>query len=331
MTLLFQCELLNQPFGDPVLYVRLMGEKRALLFDLGDVSRLHPGKLFKVSHVFVSHTHIDHFIGFDHLLRLNLARDKTLCIYGPAGIIRNVRGKLKGYTWNLVDAYPFVIEVIEIGSRKLKKVQFICKSKFQSGPAREVVFDGTLAINPHYTVKAIRLDHRIASIAYCLEERFHININKQRLTQLGLPVGKWLRQLKEYIWEGRHESTHIHVPDTGTSAGRHVTLGELQREVITMTRGQKIVYVSDCRGIDANIRRLIPFAAGADILFCEAAFLEKDRAKARDRGHLTAQQAGSIARAAGVQALHVFHFSPRYEHCPELVYTEAQQAFHGHD
>jgi ribonuclease Z len=329
MTLLFQCELLNQPFGDPVLYVRLMGEKKALLFDLGDVSRLHPGRLFKVSHVFVSHTHIDHFIGFDHLLRLNLARDKTLRIYGPAGIIRNVSGKLKGFTWNLVDAYPFVIEVVEIGSRKLKKVRFVCKAKFQPGAVREVAFNGTLDINPHYTVRAIRLDHKIASIAYCLEERFHININKQRLARLGLPVGKWLRQLKEYIWEGRHESVRVHVPDAGPGAGRYIPLGELQREIITMTRGQKIVYVADCRGTDANMQRLVPFAAGADVLFCEAAFLEKDRAKAGDRGHLTAQQAGTIARAAGVKTLHVFHFSPRYEHCPELLYAEAQQAFHG--
>ena len=117
MTPLFQYELLNQPFGDPVLYVRLAGEKKALLFDLGEISFLKAGKLFKVTDVFVSHTHIDHFIGFDHLIRLNLARDRTLRIFGPAGIIRNVRGKLKGYTWNLVDEYPFIIEVVEISAK----------------------------------------------------------------------------------------------------------------------------------------------------------------------------------------------------------------------
>ena len=327
MSLLFQCELVNQPFGDPALYVRLMGEKKALLFDLGDVSVLHPGKLFKVSHVFITHTHIDHFIGFDHLLRLNLARDKTLRIYGPPGIIRNVRGKLKGYTWNLVDTYPFIIEVFEITPRKVLSVRFFCKTKFKSQPASEHPFDGRLEINPHLTVHALRLDHKIPSIAYCLEERFHININKQRLHDLGLPVGKWLRDLKEFIWQARDERENLIIPVGGKK--RLVPLGDLTRSIVTTTRGQKIVYIADCKGSPANIRKLVEFCAGADIVFCEAAFLDKDRARAIERGHLTARQAGMIGHESGAQTLRVFHFSPRYESCPELLYAEAEQAFEG--
>lgn len=325
MSLLFQQELINQPFGDPALYVRLMGEKKALLFDLGDVSFLHPGKLFKVTHVFVSHTHIDHFIGFDHLLRLNLARDKTLCIYGPRGIIQNVKGKLKGYTWNLVNEYPFIIEAIEIGAAKLKKVQFICRDKFKAGSAQESPFDSAIDVHPHYAVKALMTDHSIASIAYSLEERFHININKDRLLSLGLPAGKWLRELKDFIWGGRPEDWPVHIKEGGIN--RELPLGELTREIVTITKGRKLVYVADCKGTDKNIHKIIPFAAGADILFCEAAFLDCDREKAADRGHLTAKQAGFIAREAGAQALQIFHFSPRYERCPELLYQEAEQEF----
>ena len=70
MTPIFEYKLLNQPFGDPALYVRMANEKKALLFDLGDISCLSPGELIKVSHAFVSHTHMDHFVGFDHLVRL---------------------------------------------------------------------------------------------------------------------------------------------------------------------------------------------------------------------------------------------------------------------
>jgi ribonuclease Z len=67
----------------------------------------------------------------------------------------------------------------------------------------------------------------------------------------------------------------------------------------------------------------------ADILFCEGSFLAKDRIKAEERGHLTAQQAGFIARKAGVNSLHIYHFSPRYEGCPEALYAESEQAFRG--
>ena len=78
--------LINDPFGDPGLVVNFLLQKRALLFDLGDLSMLSNGTLLKVSHVFVSHTHIDHFIGFDRLLRTLFGHEKTLTIFGPKNI-----------------------------------------------------------------------------------------------------------------------------------------------------------------------------------------------------------------------------------------------------
>ncbi len=331
MTPLFQYELLNQPFGDPALYVRLAGERKALLFDLGNISFVKAGKLCKISDVYVSHTHMDHFIGFDHLIRLNLARDRTIRICGPKGMIQNVKGKLKGYTWDLVDSYPFIVEVVEIHARTLRIVQFFCKDRFKHGDVRTVPYEDALDSYPHYTVKALSLDHKITSIAYSLEERFHININKDRLVKLGLPAGKWLRELKDHIWDGKPDEWPVRISGD-TMQGQQtqeITLGRLKKDIVTITRGQKIVYISDCRGINKNFKRVIPFVCGADILFCEAAFLEKDSDKAVARGHLTARQAGFIAREAGVRELQVYHFSPRYEHCPELLYQEAQQEFKG--
>ncbi len=326
---LFEHELLNQPFGDPVLYVRLTGERKALLFDLGELGSLSAGKLFKVTHVFVSHTHMDHFIGFDHLLRLNLSRDKTITIYGPEGIIKNVRGRLRGYTWNLVEDYPFVIEVIEVCAKKLRKVCFICRDRFMSDVEKTTPFEKAIDVHPHYTVSALRVDHKITSIIYTLEERFRININRDRLQRLGLPVGKWLRELKSCIWEGKPDSWLVCVKEdkAGGKIFKEIELGVLKKEITTITKGEKIAYISDCRGIERNFRKIIPFVSGADILFCESAFIDSDKDKASSKGHLTARQAGFIARESGARELKVFHFSPRYEHCPDLLYQEAEQEF----
>ncbi len=330
MNQLFHPQLLNQPFGDPTLYVELRGERRALFFDLGEITSLPAGKLVKVSDVFISHTHIDHFIGFDHLLRMNLARDKTLQIFGPLGIIKNVRGKLKGYTWNLVSDYPFVLEVAEIRKRTINRVLFICKNGFKPKPVKTVQFNGVVDKNSHYTVRALHLDHKIPSLAYSLEERFHVNINKDQLQRLGLPVGPWLRDFKNNLWEGKPDSTRVAVYEGNSKkAVKQLLLGELKEKIATISTGQKIVYVSDCRGTEDNFRKIIPFAKDADILFCEGSFLAKDHVKASERGHLTAEQAGFIARQSRVKALHIYHFSPRYEGCPEALYAEAEKAFQG--
>ncbi|MGB8428082.1 MAG: ribonuclease Z, partial [Desulfobacterales bacterium] len=97
--------LVNGPFDDPGLFIPFQFQHRALLFDLGDISLLSARDILKISHVCVSHTHMDHFAGFDRLLRLLMGRDKRLSLYGPRGFLKNVEGKLAGYTWNLVDNY----------------------------------------------------------------------------------------------------------------------------------------------------------------------------------------------------------------------------------
>jgi len=52
--------LINGRSGDPALYVETLFEKRAILFDLGDVSALPARKIHRLEHIFVSHAHIDH-------------------------------------------------------------------------------------------------------------------------------------------------------------------------------------------------------------------------------------------------------------------------------
>jgi len=329
MTPMFEYKLLNQPFGDPALYVRLANEKKALLFDLGDIRGLSPGELIKVTHAFVSHTHMDHFVGFDHLVRLNLSRDKTLHLFGPEGIIENVKGKLKGYTWDLVSGYPFIIIVSEINSDRIKQVRLECNEKFKSGEIIEQPLTSEIDSTPYYTVCAEELDHRIVSLAYSIEERFHININKDKVLKLGFPCGKWLNDFKDAVRRDEPDDFMVDVSEK-ESGGRvieQVPLIKLKDEIASISKGQKIVYVSDCRGTVSNLEKIISFAKNADVLFCEAAFLDRDRDKATERGHLTAKQAGFVAREAGVKDLRVFHFSPRYEGSPEKLYQEAEQEF----
>ena len=63
---------------------------------------------------------------------------------------------------------------------------------------------------------------------------------------------------------------------------------------------------------EENARRIAALAADADLLFIECVFLDEDREHAARKCHLTARQAGAIARAARAKQVVPFHFSPRY-------------------
>ncbi len=86
----------NDVDGDPLIYAFFKQSGEAVLFDLGSCEKLSNKELVKVTHAFVSHAHIDHFIGFDRLLRVKVPHGCKLNIYGPEGFIKNVQGKLRG-------------------------------------------------------------------------------------------------------------------------------------------------------------------------------------------------------------------------------------------
>jgi len=109
--------------------------------------------------------------------------------------------------------------------------------------------------------------------------------------------------------------------------GRQLDPAPLAEQLLVVTPGRKIAYVADALGSPANQDKIVELARGADILFCEAAFLHQDRERARETHHLTARQAGELARRAGVKRLVVFHFSPKYEGRFQELEAEAQQAF----
>lgn len=338
MTPSFSSYLVNDCFGDPGVYVEVRWSKRALLFDLGHNDALGPTRLLRANDIFISHTHMDHFIGFDALARVALGRGKTLRLYGPPGLIDNIQGKLRGYTWNLVDGYPLTVEVQEFHPSEVRKAVFHAASGFfrsdQPGwplPHGQQPGLFTVMEDPMFTVSAVALNHRVPSFAYSLEEQFHININKQKLHDAGLPVGAWLKDLKQYIWEGKPDDFRFSATlyDEHRKNAREFVLGELKDKFLTISRGQKIAYVVDTRYDDENEAKILALAKGADLLYCEAPYLDVDAEKARDRYHLTARQAGHMARKAEVRDLIVFHFSPRYTGQGELLEQEAMDAFRG--
>ena len=323
----FLPRLINGPFGDPGLFIPFQFEKHAFLFDLGDISHLSSRDILKITHVFVSHTHIDHFYGFDRLIRILVGRDKALDIFGPPGIIGNVAGKLSGYTWNLVDRYefPFIINVTEVSENGLAYAEFRSDNRFETPVIRKTAsFNGLLYHSPKLKIHAAVLDHKIPSLAFSLNERFHVNIQKRALDELQLNTGPWLGEFKQALFEKKPLDTPITVPG---DPKKMFTLEELSEKIAIITPGQKIAYITDTVFSDSVLASAVELCRHADHLFIEAAFSENDQTLAREKYHLTAAQAGIIAGTASVKQFTLFHFSPRYTGMEKSLIEEAQTAY----
>jgi ribonuclease Z len=144
-------------------------------------------------------------------------------------------------------------------------------------------------------------------------------------------VGSWLKDVKQFIWQGQPDAYRFqvllyfeHRPEE-----REFVLGEIKEKFLTISRGQKIAYVVDARYDDENAAKIVELAHGADTFYCESPYLDADREKAFDRYHLTAKQAGWLARKAAARDLVVFHFSSRYTGQGDAIEREALEAFRG--
>jgi ribonuclease Z len=329
----FHPRLVNDPFSDPGLYIPFLFERRALMFDLGELYPLSTRDLLKLTHVFVTHTHMDHFIGFDALLRVFLGREKQLHLFGPPDFFRHVEGRLAGYSWNLVGEYQtdFTLKVTEVHPKKTLTKVYKCQDRFV--PKRAEVkrpFSGILLKEPAFRVEAALLDHRVPCLGLSLVENFYVNIIKEGLRELDLPVGPWLNRFKKALYDQKDPGSDFHVTwEERGSVVKEKTfiLGDLEQRIARISSGQRITYVTDLLGSPENLEKVLALAKNADHLFIEAAFLDCDKETAERKYHLTAREAGEIARRAGVKQFTIFHFSPRYTERSEEIEREAAEAF----
>ncbi|NEC90310.1 ribonuclease Z [Streptomyces sp. SID12501] len=150
---------------------------------------------------------------------------------------------------------------------------------------------GVLAEAGGYRLEARKLSHPVESYGYLLVE----------------PDGR--RMLPELLAEHG-----IRGPDVGRLQ-REGSLGSVTLDDVSeLRRGQRFAFVMDtrlCDGVHA-------LAEGCDLLVIESTFLDEDLQLAADHGHLTAGQAGAVAREAGVRHLVLTHFSQRYSEPAEF-------------
>jgi ribonuclease Z len=215
---------------------------------------------------------------------------------GLAGIIQRVS----------LDRVPHPIEIYypASGQRYYENLRDACSYHYAAHLVeRPISKDGRIFENERIFIEARRLDHDIETYGFRLEEKDSYTLIPRRLREEGI-AGDTAGRLKR---EG-----HVRV------GGKTVRIEDVGLKM----PGQVFAYIMDTR----LCRAVFDLASGADMLLMEATFLSDLEEKAREYGHLTAAQAGQVARDCGVKLLVISHYSQRYL-TPEALVQEAYR-FH---
>ncbi|MGD8762283.1 MAG: MBL fold metallo-hydrolase [Desulfobacteraceae bacterium] len=224
--------------------------------------------------------------------------------------------------------YRLRLHLTEIRSDQIISKIYHCRDKFiVPKDSTKHAFNGVLHKEQGFNITVVILNHSIPCLGFSVHEHFHVNIVKEGLKTLGLETGPWLTRFKQAIYSRTDADSVFEIKVPGQQKTRQFQLEELAEKIALITPGQKITYITDVVYDESNNQKIIEFARDSDLLFMEAAFLDKDHETARQKYHLTARQAGELAARAGAKQLNVFHFSPRYLGQENLLYEEALKAY----
>ncbi len=324
----------NGKQGDPAVIVHSDKTGKKFAFDLGSIESLSQKEIIKIRHAFITHTHIDHFYGFDRLLRTNVPHGKELEISGPKGIINNVYCKLNGYLWNLVEPGQvkyFVHEIEKSGA--IKTAQLSCEKSFKpeliswqrtpdsSEKQSEKPVTPVTTMSDNSVVRAVVLDHGTPCCAYTVESPVQYKVREEALSKLSLIPGPWIRDLQQAV-----SKNDLKKP-IKVDRERIILAEKLACDVLSKRKPKLVAYMTDFIFSWENITRIGMLARNSELLICESSFLDDDKVRAFSLKHLTTKQAALVAAWANVENLETFHYSNIYGSTHTKVEEEGKEFF----
>lgn len=185
-------------------------------------------------------------------------------------------------------------------------VQIIHPRKSQIALNMNEISPGKIFDGEDFSVTAFSVSHRGPDcFGYLFEEKPRRPFLAEKADALGVPFGPQRRDLVNGI--------PISMPD-----GRKITPDEV---LGAEKAGTRLVHVGDTGRTD----NLLEYCQGADTLVIESTYLRAEEDMAKQFAHLTAAQAATLAKEAGVSNLILTHLSRRYRE--REVYQEAQEIF----
>ena len=326
MSLPYSIRSLGALSRDPAVYLSIKRSGEALLFDLGDLSSLSHREILRARHVFISHTHMDHFMDFDRLLRVNVPHKKRLYLYGPKGLAQQVAYKLKAYTWNLIDQDQLDFSVTEWWAKE-KRLHIYAVAKRNNFQVEltesriETAAPELVRLSDGSRVQALALDHKgIESLSFRISSPVSSKVDIDRLKQEGLKPGPWISRLQtDYAADLLDGNVQVN--------GQTFDKRTLAALILDERPSFSWIYLTDIGFDKPNLSKLKSYFAPATALLSECSFEARERQRAKAKAHLTSMQAALIAVSLQVEELQLFHVSNLYAGQEKSVADEALAFF----
>jgi len=318
-----EIRLLNGSTGDPVLYVDYPASYNALLFDGGDNASLSMEKLADLTAVFVTHHHVDHFIGFDRIVRANIDSEKTLSIFGPAGTISKASDRIRSYEYPFFPFQQIAIRITEVHADRLRSAVLECRKRFPEPEIADTPWNGTDPIfeNGDVAVEAGLLDHTVPCLGFALREKPRFALDTARLESGLLRPGPWIGEVHRALVDGVLDRKFVEIE------GIRVAVRTLADRYFAPSPGGRIAYVTDTAWSEASRPVLLRLAHKADRLYCDSFYGDAEAKSAEKHRHMTATRAANLAKEAKVQELILIHFAKRYAGRYDRLLEEARKIF----
>lgn len=313
-------------FDDPLLLIRVRPTGRAILFDCGKMHHLAKRVYTSIDAIFISHAHMDHFMGMDSVIRHSHASPRTIDVFGPPGLASRMASKFACYDWNLADTFWGNFRVNEIAQNgRIASTLFRGPDAFEASAEGER--NGVLYGNRHLTVRSAQCEHRIAVLAYRVDEGEAFVLDDLRMEKEGVRKGEWLKEMERLFHEGEMERSPVkHLWTDGERVEERVAPNawELYQGIRKFEEPASIGYVTDIGYSDENVESVAGLVQGVTLLVCECAFLASEREKARLSRHLSTTDLNLLLDRVRPKYVLPMHFSKTYQKGSEPLYQEIE-------
>lgn len=309
----------SRPDEDISVLITIDHQRWNYLCDCGLASDLTKKDCLNTLAVFISHTHIDHFIGFDNVIRHQVGIGRTIYVCGPPGIAGQVQQKMQAYKWNLIeegDITNTIYEIHEIINDDTIRISRMHPPLWELVVVEERKGSNIIYTDDSVTVFYTLLDHGTPCAAYLFEETGKSKLNTE---DCPFETGPWIKELQHAF---KHDKKELPV----TVNGKTYKAEELFY-LLRWVPGYKFGYIMDHAPDAENHARIKALFSGADEVFIECYYKESEEPFAALNKHSTAKRSAEIMRAAGVKKAVPVHFSRRYHQSAELLESVMQEFF----